>query len=104
MSTPPTSPRHPNRLELELDDWLDPSLPPSYHSTTPYTPHDTYPPIANDFTTDPEFVHTTAHPPYLPPYMRPDGRIVLIPVFGTLARFYVESHQWAAEPMDRYME
>lgn len=63
-----------NRLELELDDWLDPSLPRLYRNipgaTRPFL-------IANDFTPlDEEFAHTALLPRFTP-VMR-DGVILLV--------------------------
>jgi hypothetical protein len=63
-----------NRLELELDDWLDPSLPSLYHitpgATRPFL-------IACDFTPlNEDFAHTALLPRFTP-VMR-DGVILLV--------------------------
>ena len=63
-----------NRLELELDDWLDPSLPKLYRLTPGATRRFL---IALDFTRDnEEFALTPLLPPFTP-VMR-DGAILLI--------------------------
>ena len=68
-----------NMLDLELDDWLDPSLPRMYDR--PDSPTDICPDIGPDeFTTDPEFVATTVNAPFHPPRMGADGEVSLIPI------------------------
>ena len=68
-----------NMLDLELDDWLDPSLPRMYDR--PDSPTDTCPDIGPDeFTTDPAFVATTVNAPFQPPRMGADGEVSLIPI------------------------
>lgn len=65
-----------NLLDLELDDWLDPSLPRAYDR--PDSPQDTCPDIQpHEFTTDPDFVNTTVDAPFAPPRME-KGTIVLV--------------------------
>ena len=67
-----------NMLDLELDDWLDPSLPRLY--VRPDSPEDICPNIQpHEFTTDPDFMATTVMPPFLPPTMDTDGDITLVP-------------------------
>jgi hypothetical protein len=64
-----------NQLELELDDWLDPSLPRMYR----FTPEATRPfYITQDFTDqNEEFVATPIAPPFTP-LMQKNGCIELV--------------------------
>jgi len=63
-----------NRLELELDDWLDPSLPKMYR----FTPNATRPfRITNDFTQHNEEFHTTPLMPAFTPVMHANDFIEL---------------------------
>ena len=64
-----------NRLDLELDDWLDPSLPRMYcelesdsvRIETLTEPFELCPPFTTEFTDEnPEFVATTIMNPYQP--------------------------------------
>jgi hypothetical protein len=63
-----------NRLELELDDWLDPSLPKMYR----FTPNATRPfCITQDFTDQNEEFVATPLMPCFTPVMRESGGLEL---------------------------
>ena len=65
-----------NLLDLELDDWLDASLPKMYR----FTPEATRPfCITRDFTDHNEEFVTTLLVPSFTPVMQADGQIALIP-------------------------
>ena len=95
----------PTLLELELDDWLDPSLPRAY-TLESSDDDDALSSCSTDFTDDnPAFRDTPAAPPYLPVRLSPRGRHVrLEPAPGVPAGILSQHSLTCPTPQRGYME
>jgi hypothetical protein len=69
-------PAYRNRLHLELDDWLDPSLPRCYSFPLASSPFQLF----DEFTSDNEEFRETLSFPAFVPVMQADGLSLLPPV------------------------